>query len=112
MVLTALLAASVGQDQSVKVESTLSQSDHLAHYLKPRCPAGIHLQHAIVVQLRALIDVNGRVRDVEFVKGDSRFREEALRAVNAWRYKPALVPGAKVEVKAVMELTFSCPGKM
>jgi TonB family protein len=91
------------------VSSTLSQSDHLVRYVKPRCPAGIHVAQTVVVKLHVAIKKDGTVEDIEFVEGDSRFRHEALQAVKAWKYKPVVVQGARVEIKTNIDLAFSCP---
>jgi TonB family protein len=101
-------SSAFGQGTPV-VGSTLSQSTDLVKYVKPRCPSRTHVTKPTTVQLHVVINADGDVKTVEFVKGDSRFRREALRAVKLWKYKPATVRGTRVEIKSEIQLTFSCP---
>jgi hypothetical protein len=111
--LTTLMVAvggiSFGQVPPIIVSSTLSQSTDLLKYVKPRCPPSIHVAQPAAVQLRVVIDVDGNVKTIQFEKGDSRFRREALRAVKLWKYKSVTVQGTRVEIKNTIQLTFSCP---
>lgn len=67
------------------------------------------MAQTVVVKLHVAIKKDGTVEDIEFVDGNSRFRHEALQAVKAWKYKPVVVQGARVEIKANIDLAFSCP---
>jgi hypothetical protein len=108
ILMVAISNAAFGQGTPI-VGSTLSQSTDLVRYVKPRCPTGVHTAPPTIVRLHTLISVDGNVKTIEFVKGDSRFRREALRAVKLWKYKPVTVQGTRVEVKNEIQLTFSCP---
>jgi TonB family protein len=106
--MVAVSSTAFGQGTPI-VASRLSQSTDLVRYVKPRCPANIHAAQPTTVQLRVVINVDGNIKTVEFEKGDSRFRREALRAVKLWKYKPVTVQGTRVEIKTEIQLTFSCP---
>ena len=69
-------------------------------YVEPNYPPvarRIRVQGSVV--LRATIDKNGVVTDVEVLKGPSRgLTEAAVAAVKQWKYKPATLNGKPVAV--------------
>lgn len=84
----------------------VEQQKHLVTSVAPSYPevarlAGIEGD----VTLRILIDKDGTVRDIRPISGPPVLGRAAVRAVEQWRYTPALVNGYPVDV--VTTVTFS-----
>ena len=66
------------------------------------------------VILQAMIDRDGRVRDIEVVnvepKGNKEFADSAIKAVKQWRYEPARLDGAPVDVYFTIRIEFKLDG--
>lgn len=63
-----------------------------------------------VVILQAVIDEQGRVTDIEILRGvvpDLGFDDEAVRAVSLWRYQPGTIRGQPVKVRMRVLVDFS-----
>jgi protein TonB len=63
-----------------------------------------------IVVVEAVIDRDGAVAEVRVVADTTRFggcAEAALRAVRAWRYRPAQLDGRPVAVRMTVTVTFS-----
>ena len=58
------------------------------------------------VELSATIGPDGRVKQVNVVYGDFRFRKAAEDAVKQWIYRPAILDGMPVESTAQISLNF------
>jgi len=58
------------------------------------------------VVVRFVVDVDGRVRDVQLLKGDEPFAAAALAAVKTWRYEPARLDGRPLAVYRVQKVQF------
>jgi TonB family protein len=89
----------------IRVDS-VEQQKHLVALVPPAYPevarlAGIEGD----VTLRILIDEDGTVRDLRSVLGPPVLARAAMRAVEQWRYAPALVDGHPVDV--VTSVTFA-----
>jgi protein TonB len=79
----------------------------LIERVQPEYPAmaeRIHLAGA--VQLRAVIDVDGRVRHLEVVSGNPILAQAAVAAVRLWRYEPTRLNGEPVEVDTQITVNF------
>ncbi len=59
------------------------------------------------VVLRATIDKEGKITQVQVLEGDELLAPAAVEAVGKWRYKPMLVDGEPKEVKTTITVTFS-----
>lgn len=71
----------------------------LLRQVQPVYPAiarGARIQGDVV--LRALLDADGRVRQVEVIKGHALLVPSALKAVRQWRYQPTYLNGYPVPV--------------
>jgi TonB family protein len=75
-----------------------------AKYTDEARRAGIHG----VVLLSATIDGRGRARDIEVERGlDPGLDQEAIKAVQQWRFKPGEQDGHPVRVNVHVEVTFN-----
>lgn len=52
-----------------------------------------------VVTMKALIDCEGYVRDIELVEGRPGAAKKALAAVAQWRFRPATLEGRPISVR-------------
>ncbi len=60
------------------------------------------------VEIHAVIDIDGTLRDLEIVKSGSKLLEDsALEAARKWRYEPYRCNGVPVEVDTTMSINFS-----
>ncbi|MGO9256806.1 MAG: TonB family protein [Bryobacteraceae bacterium] len=60
-----------------------------------------------VVRLKALIGMDGTVKNLEVMEGDPTLAAAALTAVKQWVYKPTLLNGDPVEVQTVIDVNFT-----
>ena len=73
----------------------------------PQFPALAARNHVSgAVQLDAIVDKQGHVKEVTGVHGNPLLTTAARQAVRAWRYQPALVDGEPVEAKVQITLRF------
>ena len=63
-----------------------------------------HIEGAVV--LHAIIGVDGAVKELTVVSGDSTLAQAATDAVWKWRYKPTLLEGKPVVVDTTITVTF------
>lgn len=59
------------------------------------------------VQLEAIIDIDGRVRNVKLISGHPLLAPAAMDAVSQWRYRPTRLNGNVVEVVTTIEVNFN-----
>lgn len=59
------------------------------------------------VILKAIIDTDGTIKNLQLVSGHALLAPAAIDAVKQWRYKPYLLNGAPVEVETTVEVTFA-----
>jgi protein TonB len=80
----------------------------LIHSVEPPYPV---LARAARVQgdvvLRAIIDKNGNIQDLQLVTGHPMLVPSAIAAVKQWRYKPYLLNGNPVEVDTTITVIFA-----
>ncbi len=58
------------------------------------------------VVLKVVILADGRVADVQVMRGDEPFVSEAVRAVKNWRYEPARYKGHPITVYRIIQIPF------
>ena len=59
------------------------------------------------VNLGAIIDVSGTVKELTVLSGDSVLASAAMTAVRQWVYRPTLLNGRPVEVETTIRVTFT-----
>jgi TonB family protein len=73
----------------------------------PEYPAEAARQHlAGTVRITAIIDADGTVKNPRATGGPMLLREPAVRAVRAWKYKPASFDGKPIDVETEIEVAF------
>jgi len=79
----------------------------LIHKVQPAYPAlarSARIQGDVV--LKAIIDKEGAIQDLQLVSGHPMLVPAAIEAVKAWRYKPYLLNGQAVEVETTVKVIF------
>jgi len=59
------------------------------------------------VVLKAVIDVNGTVKDLEAISGPPLLQQAAINAVQTWKYRPYLLNGSPIEVQTTINVVFA-----
>ena len=59
------------------------------------------------VELEAIIDIDGRVRNLKLISGHPLLAPAAMDAVSQWRYRPTRLNGNVVEVVTMIEVNFN-----
>jgi TonB family protein len=59
------------------------------------------------VTLQALIDTDGKVKDLKVVSGPAALQKAAVEAVRQWKYRPYLLNGSPVEVMTTINVIFT-----
>jgi periplasmic protein TonB len=80
----------------------------LVHRVEPEYPAlakAARVQGEVV--LRAIINRNGEIQDLQLASGHPMLVPSAIAAVRQWRYKPYLLNGQPVEVETTITVIFS-----
>ena len=92
--------------QRVRVSQGVTQG-MLTYKVQPEYPP-IARQARIqgVVVLRAIVDKDGNIQNLELVSGHPMLAPAAIDAVKQWRYKPYLLNGLPVEVETMVTVTF------
>ncbi|MGC2479012.1 MAG: energy transducer TonB, partial [Candidatus Sulfotelmatobacter sp.] len=62
------------------------------------------------VVLRAVIDKQGNIQDLQLVSGHPMLVPAAIEAVKQWRYRPYLLNGQPVEVETTITVIFTLTG--
>ncbi len=62
------------------------------------------------VVLRAVIDKEGNIQDLQLVSGHPMLVPAAVEAVKQWRYRPYLLNGQPVEVETTITVIFTLTG--
>ncbi|HLZ43883.1 MAG TPA: energy transducer TonB [Candidatus Sulfotelmatobacter sp.] len=92
--------------QRVRVSSGV-ESGLIVNKVAPHYPAEAREQHIQgVVVLRAIIDKDGNVANLELISGDPTLAEAAIVAVKQWKYKPFLLNGNPMEVETQIQVNF------
>lgn len=61
--------------------------------------------------MRAIIDREGALRDIQVLRGPQQLRGAAVDAVRQWRYKPYVLDGLAVDVETTITVNFELTGK-
>jgi protein TonB len=79
----------------------------LSSNLLPEFPADMRAkgQEGLVI-LKLVVEVDGRVGNVQVMRGEEPFVSAALAAVKTWRYEPALVEGQPTAVFRIVKVPF------
>ena len=85
----------------------LVQTARLIHRVPPEYPDEA-LEEGITgrVVVEAVISVEGRIKDVKVLSGDTILAESVVEAVGQWRYQPTKLNGRAVEVITRVEIFF------
>lgn len=59
-----------------------------------------------LVVLRLIVGTDGRVEDVEVLKGEEPFIAVAVDTVRGWRYRPAMQNGLALRVQHIVRIPF------
>jgi TonB family protein len=79
----------------------------LIQRVEPTYPESARLLHMSgVVQLRAIIGTDGRVRELTALSGNPILANAAQAAVRQWRYLPTFLDNQPVEVETFITVTF------
>ena len=79
----------------------------LIHKVQPQYPRTARIMHVSgTVQLRAMIGMDGRIRELEVLSGNAFLQPAAVAAVREWRYRPTLLNGQAVEVETLITVNF------
>jgi protein TonB len=73
------------------------------HFAHPVDPGGNLIGE---LQLKALIGVDGAVKEVKVLSGSRALAEAGVRAVRQWHYSPYQVQGSPVEVETQIKMNF------
>ena len=110
-----LLAATspcFGQDSQANPEpvvvSETVMAAHLSHFIAPKLPQGAMRKRCsnALVRLRATVDENGKVNDVEFLSGYEELRDSTITAVKQWTYKPYKEHGRSITVQTQVSVFY------
>jgi protein TonB len=79
----------------------------LSSNLLPEFPADMRArgQEGLVI-LKLVVEVDGRVTNIQVMRGEEPFVSAALAAVKTWRYEPALVDGQPTAVFRIVKVPF------
>ena len=79
----------------------------LIHQVEPVVPSGLgDIQLPEEVVLEGIVGRDGMVRDIRFIRGDSRLFGAAIDAVRQWRYEPFLANGEPVDMLSTLSVRF------
>ncbi|MGE5487494.1 MAG: energy transducer TonB [bacterium] len=91
----------------LRIQLSRLERARLIHQVIPEYPmAARQARVEGVVHIRAIIGIDGKVRDVEVVDGHPLLRNAAASAVRKWRYEPMKLNGKPVEAKADIAVKF------
>jgi protein TonB len=92
---------------SAAARSTGATSAQVLTQVKPVYPMAAKIMHAQgSATLKVKIAKDGSVSDVQWVNGNSVFKDAALTAVRQWKYKPATLNGEPAEATQEVTLKF------
>lgn len=90
----------------VSVSAAVSEG-MLLYKVAPEYPLAAHVAHISgTVVLQALIDKDGKLRDIKAISGPEALQGAAIQAVRQWRYRPYLFNGQPVEVSTTINVIF------
>jgi TonB family protein len=79
--------------------------------VQPKYPEEAKQNHITgTVVLHAVIALDGRVQELQFVSGPPELVRSAMDAVRQWRYKPTKLQGKPVEVDTTVSVVYTLDG--
>jgi TonB family protein len=91
----------------VRIGGNVQQSK-LVYKVDPTYPLEAVRSHTEgTVVLHVVIGVDGSMKEVQLVSGDSTLSAAAIEAVRQWRYQPTLLNGEPVEVDSTISVIFT-----
>src|SRR5579862_3248659 len=81
-----------------KVKVTIEPARLIKHVQAtyPKEARKAHIQGAVVI--KAIVDKEGKLKNLRVISGDPLLRDSALKAAREWRYWPTMMGGQPVEV--------------
>jgi hypothetical protein len=107
------VAFSVGQGAKAISVPEKTMAARLLTYATPSLPkpsSTNHCSNALAV-VHVVVDVDGKVKSVDFLSGFAELREPALTAVKQWSYKPYMVDGQPVAVETKASIFYLGDGE-
>jgi protein TonB len=107
----ASIAAGPSRSQPVHLPESASPPQPLSTNAAPAYPeeARVTGREGLVI-LKIVIDEEGRVAQAELMRGEEPFASAAMRAVRAWRYRPAILGGNPISIYRVVKVPFRLRG--
>ena len=107
----ASIGAGPSRSQPVHLPESASPPQPLSTNAAPAYPeeARVTGREGLVI-LKIVIDDEGRVAQAELMRGEEPFASAAMRAVRAWRYRPAILGGNPISIYRVVKVPFRLRG--
>lgn len=90
-------------------EGAMAPRAYRSNQRPPYPPAALSGRKTGNVLIRCVVRADGRLEEIELVRGDEPFASSALRAMRRWRYEPALYEGQAISAPHVIEFRFKLP---
>ena len=101
------VAGQAGVPQRVPVSQGV-MSGLITSKVPPKYPADAKQQRIQgVVWMKAIIDKEGNVADIQLVSGHALLAPPAMEAVKQWKYRPYLLNGMPIEVETPIQVNFT-----
>jgi TonB family protein len=98
------------QPLRVRVSSGVMQGLLLTK-VQPQYPPDAKDQHIQgLVVLKAIVDKEGNVSNIQLITGHPELAPAAIEAVKQWKYKPYLLNGTPVEIETQIQVNFTLAG--
>jgi TonB family protein len=95
--------------ERLRVSGNVQALQLISHVEPVYPPLAKQAQIQGTVVFSALIDKDGKVRDLKVVRGHPLLVQAALDAVKKWVYKPTTINGEPVEVRTDISINFTLP---
>lgn len=101
------VAGGTPRPKPINLPEAATPPKELSSNLLPEFPADMRAkgQEGLVI-LKLVVEVDGRVSNIQVMRGDEPFVGAALAAVRTWRYEPALVDGQPTAVFRIVKVPF------
>lgn len=95
------------RQKPINLPEAATPPKELSSNLLPEFPADMRArgQEGLVI-LKLVVEVDGRVSNIQVMRGEEPFISAALAAVKTWRYEPALVDGQPTAVFRIVKVPF------
>jgi len=96
----------IADPMKLRVSSGVAEKQKI-HDVQPEYPQAARISRITGdVILRALIDREGRIAELNLVSGHPLLVESAITAVKQWEYRPYLLNGKPVEVETTIKVSY------